>query len=183
MIQTICIFFRSFCTSKAYEWLKNVDKSQILQLNTFTFVVPSTNANMNTNTRVSLLYSMDWQTYDQFKDWLSSARILDYSQMLPPIFCSCKCGLKEYYCVHTTGLMMMWGVRKIPLLIGKRRNKGRIKKAKYALSKDWFSLKYYSCEHWYCIMNIFANLCNFTSIKFDCLKLTKLFYNVLLADL
>ena len=51
-------------------------------------------------------------------------------------FCSCKCGLKQYYCVHTTGLMMMWGVRKIQMLIGKRRNKGRIKKAKYALSKD-----------------------------------------------
>ncbi|CAF1197046.1 unnamed protein product [Rotaria sp. Silwood1] len=65
--------------SKAYEWLQKVDKSQILQLNAFTFVVPPTNAKMNTNTWVSLLYSMDWQTYDQFKDWLNSARILDYS--------------------------------------------------------------------------------------------------------
>ena len=105
-------------------------------MNAFTFVVPSTNAKMNTNTWVSLLYSIDWQTYAQSKDWLNSARILDYSQMLPPIFCSCKCGLNEYYCVHATGLMMMWGVRKIPLLIEKRRNKGRMKKAKYALSKD-----------------------------------------------
>ncbi len=96
----------------------------------------STNSKMNSNTWVGLLYSMSWETYDQFKDWLGSARILAHSQMLPPIFCSCKCSQKEYYCVHATGLMMMWDVRKVPLFIGKRRNKGRTKKEKYAMSKD-----------------------------------------------
>ena len=52
------------------------------------------------------------------------------------IFCSCKFGLKEYSCIHTTGLMMIWGVRTIPQLIGKRNVKGRRKKAKHALSKE-----------------------------------------------
>ncbi|CAF3741650.1 unnamed protein product [Rotaria sp. Silwood1] len=76
------------------------------------------------------------QHHEHFKQWLGSARLLNYSNMLPPIFCSCKYGLKEYSCIHTIGLMMIWGVRPIPQLIGKRNPKGRRKKVKYALSKD-----------------------------------------------
>ncbi|CAF5117168.1 unnamed protein product, partial [Rotaria sp. Silwood1] len=63
------------------------------------------------------------QHHEHFKQWLGSARLLNYSNMLPPIFCSCKYGLKEYSCIHTIGLMMIWGVRPIPQLIGKRNPK------------------------------------------------------------
>jgi hypothetical protein len=79
---------------------------------------------------------MTCSSYDHYKQWLGSARILNYSNMSPPISCSCKYGLKEYSCIHTIGLMMIWGVRPIPQLIGKRKAKGRRKKVKYALSKD-----------------------------------------------
>ena len=121
---------------KAYDWINKVDRNEILQLDAFTFVVPSKQPHMNTRSWVHYLYTLSWLSYDPFKQWLESARILNYSNMLHPIFCSCKFGLKEYSRVHTTGLMMIWGVRTIPQLLGKRKVKGRRKKAKHALLKD-----------------------------------------------
>jgi hypothetical protein len=121
---------------KAYEWINKVDRNEILQLDAFTFVVPAKKPHMNTRTWVHYLYTMTWSSYDHFKQWMESARILNFSNMLPPIFCSCRFGLKEYSCIHTIGLMMIWGIRAIPQLIGKRNTKGRRKKAKHALSMD-----------------------------------------------
>ncbi|CAF1306954.1 unnamed protein product, partial [Rotaria sordida] len=121
---------------KAYDWINKVDRNEILQLDAFTFVVPSKEPQMNIRSWINCLYSMTWSSYEHFKQWLGSARLLNYSNMLPPIFCSCKYGLKEYSCIHTIGLMMIWGVRPIPQLIGKRNPKGRRKKVKYVLSKD-----------------------------------------------
>ncbi|CAF1143649.1 unnamed protein product [Didymodactylos carnosus] len=121
---------------EAVEWVKKVDKTQILQLTTFNFVVPSKDQKINTSTWVNLLHSMAWDSYDHFKDWLHSARLLDFSRFLPPIFCTCRYGLKEFACVHAVGMMMLWGTRQMPQEIGKRRGKGRPKKVKYALSKD-----------------------------------------------
>ena len=121
---------------KAYDWSNKVDRNEILQLDGFTFVVPTKEPHMNTRSWVHYFYTMNWLSYDHFKQWLGSARILNYLNALPPVFCSCKYGLKQYSCIHTTGLMMIWGVRTLPQLLGKRNAKGRRKKAKYALSKD-----------------------------------------------
>jgi hypothetical protein len=77
--------------------------------------------------QLELEYTMTWLSYDHFKRWLGSARILNYSNILSPIFCSC---------IHTTGVMMIWEVPTASQLIGKRNTKGRRKKAKHALSKD-----------------------------------------------
>jgi hypothetical protein len=59
---------------------------------------------VNTRAWVNYFYTMTWLFYDHFKQWLGSARILNYSNMLLPIFCSRKLGLKQYACIHTTGL-------------------------------------------------------------------------------
>jgi hypothetical protein len=79
---------------------------------------------MNTRAWVNYFYTMTWLSYDHFKQWLGSGRILNYSNMLPPIFCSCQLDLKQYSCIHTTDLMMIWGVRTVPQLIEKRNTKG-----------------------------------------------------------
>jgi hypothetical protein len=92
---------------------------------------------VNTRAWVNYLYTMTWLSYDHFKHCLASARILNYSNMLPPIFCSHKLGLEQYACIDITGLMIT-----VPQLIGKRNTKVR-KKAKHALSKDWFILNLY----------------------------------------
>ncbi|CAF0910781.1 unnamed protein product [Didymodactylos carnosus] len=122
--------------AKAVEWVKKIDKTQILQLTTFNFVVPSNDQKMNTLTWVNLLHSMAWDSYDHFNDCLHSARLLDFSCFLPPIFCTCRYGLKEFACVHAADMMMLWGTRQMPQEIEKRRGKGRPKKVKYPLSKD-----------------------------------------------
>ncbi|CAF1624247.1 unnamed protein product, partial [Didymodactylos carnosus] len=121
---------------EAVEWVKKVDKTQILQLTTFNFVIPSKDRKMNTSTWVNLLHSMAWDSYDHFKGWLHSAGLLDFSRFLLPIFCTCRYGLKEFACVHAVGMMMLWGTRQMPQETGNRRGKGRPKKVKYALSKD-----------------------------------------------
>jgi len=76
---------------------------------------------MNTRAWVNYLYTITWLSYDHFKHWLGSARILNYSNMSPPIFCS----RKQYSCIHTTGLVMIWGVRTVPQLIEKGNTKDR----------------------------------------------------------
>ncbi|CAF1011007.1 unnamed protein product [Didymodactylos carnosus] len=122
--------------NEAVEWVKKIDKTQILQLTTFNFVVPSNDQKMNTLTWVNLLHSMAWDSYDHFNDCLHSARLLDFSWFLPPIFCTCRYGLKEFAFVHAADMMMLWGTRQMPQEIEKRRGKGRPKKVKYPLSKD-----------------------------------------------
>ncbi|CAF4248012.1 unnamed protein product, partial [Rotaria sordida] len=67
---------------------------------------------------------------------LNSARLISCSRLLPPLFCTCRTGLKEYTCVHALGLLMLWGSQPMPQLIGKRKAKGRPKKVKLALSND-----------------------------------------------
>ncbi|CAF1004818.1 unnamed protein product [Didymodactylos carnosus] len=79
---------------------------------------------------------MTWNSYDNFVEWLQSARLINFSRIVPPAVCTCRYGLKEYACVHAVGLMMLRGVRPIPQAIGKRRTKGRPKKPRQALSTD-----------------------------------------------
>ncbi|CAF1398863.1 unnamed protein product, partial [Didymodactylos carnosus] len=121
---------------KAFEWLQEIDKSQIAQLNPFTFVVPSNDPKINVFARVQQLNSADWQSFDEFIRWSSSGHLLNCSRFLPPWFCSCRYGLKEHSCMYAIGLMMMWGTRPVPQLIGKRREIGRPKKIKLALQYD-----------------------------------------------
>ncbi|CAF1180799.1 unnamed protein product [Didymodactylos carnosus] len=90
---------------------------------------------MNTSTWVNLLHSMIWDSYDHFKDWLHSARLLDFSRFLPTIFCTCRYGLKEFACVHAVGMMMLWGTRQMPQALGKHRGKGHPKRVRYSISE------------------------------------------------
>ncbi|CAF1575842.1 unnamed protein product [Rotaria sp. Silwood1] len=91
---------------------------------------------MDTLLWIQHYHSLSWNSYDEFIDWLNSACLLDFSCLTPPLFCSCKYGLKEYSCIHSLGLLMMWSHRKIPQQLGIRRGKGRPKKVKLALTKD-----------------------------------------------
>jgi len=79
---------------KSYYWINKVDRNEIWHLDEFIFVVPTKAPQMNTRSWVNYFYTMTWLFYDHFKQCLGSARILNYSNMLPPIFCSCKLGLK-----------------------------------------------------------------------------------------
>ncbi|CAF1007473.1 unnamed protein product [Didymodactylos carnosus] len=79
---------------------------------------------------------MAWSGYDELANWLNSARLVNCSRLLPPLFCTCQTGLKEYTCVHALGLLMLWGSHLVPQLIGNRKGKGRPKEVKLALSKD-----------------------------------------------
>ncbi|CAF1376473.1 unnamed protein product [Rotaria sordida] len=65
-----------------------------------------------------------------------NARLISCLRLLPPLFCTCRTGLKEYTCVHVLGLLMLWGSQPMLQLIGKRKEKGRPRKVKLALSKD-----------------------------------------------
>ncbi|CAF4700173.1 unnamed protein product [Rotaria sp. Silwood1] len=91
---------------------------------------------MDTLLWVQLYRSISWNSYDEFIDWLNSARLLDFSHLTSPLFCSCKYDLKEYSCIHSLGLLIMWGHLKIPQQLRRRRGKGRLKKVKLALTKD-----------------------------------------------
>ncbi|CAF1007302.1 unnamed protein product [Didymodactylos carnosus] len=79
---------------------------------------------------------MSWNSYDEFIDWLNSARLVDLFRLTPPLFCSCKYGLTEYSCAHSLDLIMMWDHRKAPQPLGISMSKGRPKKVKLALTKD-----------------------------------------------
>ncbi|CAF2610650.1 unnamed protein product [Rotaria sp. Silwood2] len=120
----------------AYTWLQQLDKTQILQMNANVYVIPSKNGNMSTTTWVQQFHAMTWNNYDELVNWLNSARLISCLRLLPPLFCTCRTGLKEYTCVHILGLLMLWGSQPMPQLIGKRKGKGRPKKVKLALSKD-----------------------------------------------
>jgi len=85
---------------------------------------------------------------------------LNYSNMLPRIFCSCKLGLKQYSCIYTTGLMMFCGFRTISQLIGKINVKGRRNKVKHALSKNWLVVHLYPMYLYYILINNKYNISN-----------------------
>ncbi|CAF1030184.1 unnamed protein product [Didymodactylos carnosus] len=120
----------------AYTWLQQVDETQILQVNPNVYVVLSKNENMSTTIWVQQFYAVAWSSYDEFSNWLNSARLVNCSRLLPPLFCTCQTSLKESTCVHALGLLMLWGSQSMPQLIGKRKGKGRPKKVKLPLSKD-----------------------------------------------
>ncbi|CAF0888783.1 unnamed protein product [Didymodactylos carnosus] len=98
----------------AYTWLQQVDKTQILQVNPNVYVVPSKHGNMSTTTWVQQFYAMAWSSYDEFANWPNSARLVNCSRLLPPLFCACQTGLKEYTCVHALGLLMLWSSQLMP---------------------------------------------------------------------
>ncbi|CAF1283022.1 unnamed protein product [Rotaria sordida] len=89
---------------------------------------------MSTITWIQQFHAMAWNNYDELVNWLNSARLISCLRLLPPLFCTCQTGLKEYTCVHVLGLLMLWGSQPMPQLIG--TGKGRPKKVKLALSKD-----------------------------------------------
>ncbi|CAF1231222.1 unnamed protein product [Didymodactylos carnosus] len=113
----IQIEFTDDLAVRAYQWLQKLDRTKVLHLGAASYVVSSSEQKMGTSL---------WVQYYH----------IDFSCLTPPLFCSCKYGLKEYSCVHLLGLLMMWDYRKIPQPLGKRRGKGRPKKVKLALTKD-----------------------------------------------
>ncbi|CAF4585586.1 unnamed protein product [Didymodactylos carnosus] len=104
---TIQIEFTNDLATRAYQWLQKLDRTKVLHLGAASYVVPS-----------------------------SESKMADFSSLTPPLFCSCKYGLKEYSCVHSLGLILMWDHRKVPQALGIRRGKGRPEKVKLALTKD-----------------------------------------------
>ncbi|CAF1573401.1 unnamed protein product, partial [Didymodactylos carnosus] len=60
----------------------------------------------------------------------------DFSRITAPWYCTCRFGQKEYSCVHTISLMIIWGFKTVPQIIGQRKGKSRPKKVKAALTKD-----------------------------------------------
>ncbi|CAF0752546.1 unnamed protein product [Didymodactylos carnosus] len=89
-----------------YTWLQQVDKTQILQVKPNVYVVPSKHGNMNTTTWVQQFYAMARSSYDELTNWLNSARLVNCSRLLPPLFCTCQTGLKEYTCIHALSLLI-----------------------------------------------------------------------------
>ncbi|CAF3963440.1 unnamed protein product, partial [Rotaria sp. Silwood1] len=43
---------------------------------------------MDTLLWVQPYHSISWNYYDEFIDWLNSARLLDFSHLTSPLFCS-----------------------------------------------------------------------------------------------
>ncbi|CAF1183662.1 unnamed protein product [Didymodactylos carnosus] len=132
----IQIEFTNDLATRAYQWLQKLDRTKVLHLGAASYVVPSSEPKMGTSLWVQYYHSMSWNSYGEFIDWLNSARLVDFSSLTPSLFSSCKYGLKEYSCVHSLGLIMMWDYRKVPQALGIRRGKGRPKKVKLALTKD-----------------------------------------------
>ncbi|CAF1292511.1 unnamed protein product [Didymodactylos carnosus] len=132
----IQIEFTDDLAARAYQLLQKLDRTKVLHLGAASYVVPSSEQKTGTSLWVQYYHSMSRNSYNEFIDWLNSARLVDFSRLTPPLFCSCKYGLKEYSCVHSLGLLMMWDHRKVPQPLGTRRGKGRPKKVKLALTKD-----------------------------------------------
>ncbi|CAF1543250.1 unnamed protein product [Didymodactylos carnosus] len=130
------ITYKEDLEKEAFAWSQKVDKSQITPIDYGMCVVPAKEPKMNVQQWIVMFNQMNWTTYDDLKDWLRSARLLNCTRLLPPWFCTCKYEMKEYACVHAIGLMMFWGIRAIPQQIGKRKGRSRPKKVKLALSKD-----------------------------------------------
>ncbi|CAF1163702.1 unnamed protein product [Didymodactylos carnosus] len=128
--------FTNDLATRAYQWLQKLDRTKVLHVGAASYVVPSSEPKMGTSLWVQYYQSMSWNSYGEFTDWLNSARLVDFSSLTLPLFCSCKYGLKEYSCVHSLGLIMMWDHRKVPQVLGIRRGKGHPKKVKLALTKD-----------------------------------------------
>ncbi|CAF1149215.1 unnamed protein product [Didymodactylos carnosus] len=132
----IQIEFTDDLAVRAYQWLQKLDRTKVLYLDAASYAVPSSEQKMSTSLWIQYYNSMPWNSYDEFIDWLNSARLVDFSRLTPTLFCSCKYDLQEYSCVHSLGLLMMWDHRKVPQPLAIRRGKGRQKKVKLALTKD-----------------------------------------------
>ncbi|CAF1149539.1 unnamed protein product [Didymodactylos carnosus] len=130
------INFEADLESKAHQWSQKIDQSQIIRLSNTGYVIPTTNLTMNTNVWLQQYYTMSWNSYDEYISWFNSEHLVHFSLITAPWYCTCRFGQKEYSCVHTIGLMIIWGFKTIPQIIDRRKGKGRSKKVKAALTKD-----------------------------------------------
>ncbi|CAF3773929.1 unnamed protein product [Rotaria sp. Silwood1] len=85
---TIQIEFNDDLASRAYKWLQKLDRTKVLHLGAASYVVPSSEPKMDTLLWIQHYHSLSWNCYDEFIDWLNSARLLDFSRLTPPLFCS-----------------------------------------------------------------------------------------------
>ncbi|CAF4555980.1 unnamed protein product, partial [Didymodactylos carnosus] len=84
----IQIEFTDDLAARAYQLLQKLDRTKVLHLGAASYVVPSSEQKTGTSLWVQYYHSMSRNSYNEFIDWLNSARLVDFSRLTPPLFCS-----------------------------------------------------------------------------------------------
>lgn len=124
--------------ANGYKWAK--ERKPIFKKGDFLYVPAKEKPNI-TESEISVLTEMQWNTFDQFKRRCFSIYQIQMSNSeywLSKSTCSCSKFFKEFQCEHVIGLALIYKNTKAPISakdenIGQKPKRGRIAKAKKAL--------------------------------------------------